>query len=293
VALEVSSFDNNEKLLSAFESFLREKLPTISSFHPHFEKAYKEMFEAGGKRFRPLLLLNVVDSYEKELMKNAFHAALAVEMLHTYSLIHDDLPTFDDAPLRRGKQTLHVTYDEVTATLVGDALNSDSFLLLTTAPFADDVRVSLIKTLAQNGGGSGMVLGQAIDCFFEDSKLTLDELTFLHIHKTAKLIAASLKMGSIIVGLDLKKQNLLYDIGLKIGLLFQVQDDIIDATQTSEVAGKPTNNDEAKNSFTNLLGVDGASREKSRLILELNEDFSNLDEPLRVRLQEMIDTYFR
>jgi farnesyl diphosphate synthase len=288
VALEVRS----KTLLNDFEIFLKEKLPTISSFHPNFEKAYKEMFEAGGKRFRPLLLLNVVDSYASELVKNAFHAALSVEMLHTYSLIHDDLPTFDDSSLRRGKQTLHVTYDEVTATLVGDALNSDSFLMLATAPFADDVRVSLIKTLAQNGGGSGMVLGQAIDCFFEDRKLTLDELTFLHIHKTAKLIAASLKMGAIIADLPLKKQNLLYDVGLKIGLLFQVQDDIIDATKTSDEAGKPTSNDEAKNSFTNLLGVDGANREKSRLISELNDDFLNLDEPIRVRLQQMIDIYF-
>jgi farnesyl diphosphate synthase len=280
-------------LLSKFEIFLNDRLPHICSFHPHFEKAYIEMFEAGGKRFRPLLLLNVVESYEKELVYNAFHAALAVEMIHTYSLIHDDLPTFDDAPLRRSKPTLHVTYDEVTATLVGDALNSDSFLILATAPFADDVRVELIKTLALNGGGKGMVLGQAIDCFFEDKKLDIDELTFLHIHKTAKLIATSLKMGAIIVGLDLKKQDLLYEIGLKIGLLFQVQDDIIDATQTSAVAGKPTNNDEMKNSFTNLLGVDGANSEKSRLISELNDDFSLLDEPLRVRLEEMIDIYFK
>jgi len=293
VALEVKNFEKSEILLRDFEVFLSEYLPTISSFHPHFEKAYKEMFEAGGKRFRPLLILNVVDSYSKELIRNANHAALAVEMLHTYSLIHDDLPTFDNAALRRSKPTLHVTYDEVTATLVGDALNSDSFLILANSPFADDVKISLIRTLAQNGGGSGMVLGQAIDCFFEDEKLSIDELTFLHIHKTAKLIAASLKMGAIIVDLDTKKQNLLYDIGLKIGLLFQVQDDIIDATQTSDVAGKPTNNDKLKNSFTNLLGIDGANVEKKRLISELDDDFKKLEEPLRDRLKEMINIYFK
>ncbi len=283
----------SELLVKNFEEFLITRLQTKESFHPHFKDAYIQMFKAGGKRFRPLLLLSVVDTYRSELVKNANHAALALEMFHTYSLIHDDLPTFDDAPLRRGEKTLHITYNDVTATLVGDALNTDSFYILATAPFADDVKVALIKTLAGSGGGEGMVLGQAIDCHFENQKLSLEELEFLHTHKTAKLIAASLKMGAIICDLDRDKQNLLYEIGLKIGLLFQIQDDIIDATQTSQEAGKPTSNDKEKNSFTNLLGVDGAMEEKDRLIAKLREDFLKLDLALKNRLEEMIDKYFR
>ncbi len=283
---------SNSTLLEKFENYLGENLPTVDSFHPHFKTAQKQMFQAGGKRFRPLLLLNVVESYEPQLLENSMRVALAIEMLHTYSLIHDDLPSFDDAPLRRGCETLHESYDEVTATLVGDALNTDSFYMLATAALRDDVKIALIKVFAENSGAKGMVLGQAIDCFFEERKLSLDELTFLHIHKTAKLIAASLQMGAIIVNLPKEKENLLYEIGLKIGLLFQVQDDIIDATQTVKEAGKPTSNDEAKNSFTNLLGVEGAKKEKQRIIEDIYKDFMLLDDDLKDRLTIMIEKYF-
>lgn len=287
----MNNLDNN--LLDGFEPFLADHVYKKKSFHPHFEKAMVEMFEAGGKRFRPLLLLNVVDAYEPLLLKNSFHVAAAIEMLHTYSLIHDDLPTFDDAPLRRGTPTLHVTYDEVTATLVGDALNTDSFLMIANAPFSDKVKIALIREFSKNSGSGGMVLGQAIDCFFEEQKLTLDELKFLHIHKTAKLIAVSLQMGAIIVDLPLQQQNLLYDIGIKLGLLFQVQDDIIDATMSSDEAGKPTGNDTIKNSFTNLLGIDGAIDEKNRLLDELLSDIQKLDKELAQRLENMINGYFK
>ena len=285
------SQENN--LLREFELFLQAHLPDAPSFHPTYNQALKEIFLAGGKRFRPLMLLQVVDSYEPQLVKNAFWVASGVEMLHTYSLIHDDLPTFDDSSLRRGHPTLHVTYDEVVATLVGDALNSHSFLMIANAPLSDKVKVALIRELSTNGGTDGMVLGQAIDCYFEDKKLTLDELTFLHIHKTAKLIATSMKMGAIIVGLDLKKQELLYEIGLNIGLLFQVQDDIIDATFTSDEAGKPTNNDNSKNSFTNLLGIDGAIKEKEKLKSKIEKQINQLDTVLKDRLLTEINIYFK
>ncbi len=283
----------NEELFKRFEAYLSDNLFSYRSFHPHFERAYKEMFEAGGKRFRPLLLLNVVDSYEPLLVESALPVAMALEMLHTYSLIHDDLPTFDDAALRRGKETLHVKYDEVTATLVGDALNSDSFLVIANAPLADDVKIELIRCFGENSGGGGMVLGQAIDCFFEKKKLALDELKFLHIHKTAKLIAASLKMGGIIVNLPKVKLFKLYDIGLKIGLLFQVQDDIIDATKSESEVGKPTSNDTFKNSFVNLLGIDEAIKKRAELKDELLNEIKELDSRLQARLTQIIMKYFK
>ncbi len=280
-------------LLQNFENFLQNHLPVAKSFHPTYQKALHEMFQAGGKRFRPLILLHVVDTYEPLLIPGANFIAAGIEMLHTYSLIHDDLPTFDDAPLRRGAPTLHVSYDEVTATLVGDALNSHSFYMIGDAPLDADIKVRLIKELALNGGAEGMVLGQAIDCYFENKKLNIDELTFLHIHKTAKLIAVSLKMGAIIVGLDSTYEDLLYEIGLKIGLLFQVQDDIIDVTLSDEEAGKTTSNDANKNSFTNLLGMNGALEEKQKLIDEIEEMIEKLDEKLALKLQSMINYYFK
>ncbi len=280
-------------LLENFETFLQNNLPQIDSFHPHYNQALSDMFHAGGKRFRPQLLLEVVNAYEPLLLPTAYHIAMAVEMLHTYSLIHDDLPTFDNASLRRGHPTLHVTYDQVTATLVGDALNSHSFYMIADAPLGSDQKIQLIKELALNGGAEGMVLGQAIDCFFENKPLSLDELSFLHINKTAKLIAASMKMGAIIVDLDENRQNLLYDIGLKIGLLFQIQDDIIDATMSPEEAGKPTQNDSEKNSFTNLLGIEGAVREKEQLIAEIETKLYDLEDTLRESLQHLIEYYLK
>lgn len=280
-------------MVENFEIFLKNNLPTVESFHPDFNEALSEMLDAGGKRFRPLLLLSVVQNSSPLLVKNAMHIALAVEMLHTYSLIHDDLPSMDDASLRRGHPTLHTTYDEVTAILVGDALNTHAFYMIANAPLSDEIKVKLTSILARDGGISGMIIGQAIDCKFEDKKLTLEELKFLHINKTAKLIAASLLMGAVIGGLDDKGQKIIYDFGLKLGLLFQVQDDIIDATQSSEEAGKPTGNDEHKNSFVNLLGIDGANEEKKELLKELNEETNRLDENLAKTLQKIISDYFK
>ncbi len=280
-------------MILKFEKFLKENLPTVESFHPNFNQALSEMLDAGGKRFRPLLLLSVVESSTPLLVENAMHIALAIEMLHTYSLIHDDLPTMDDADLRRGHPTLHITYDEVTAILVGDALNTHAFYMIANAPLSDEIKVKLTSILARDGGISGMIIGQAIDCRFENKKISLEELKFLHINKTAKLIAASLLMGAVISGLDDDKQKTIYDFGLKLGLLFQIQDDIIDATLSSDEAGKPTGNDGHKNSFVNLLGIDGADNEKSRLIKELNDDTNRLDENLAKMLQKIISDYFK
>jgi len=284
--------NKNIEILNDFEKFLKLNLPKIKSFHPHFNEALSEMLDAGGKRFRPLLLLSVVASSSPLLLKNAMHVALGVEMLHTYSLIHDDLPCMDDADLRRGHPTLHVSYDEVTAVLVGDALNTHSFYMIANSPLSPDVKVKLISILARDGGIEGMIIGQAIDCYFEDKTLALDELKFLHNHKTAKLIAASLLMGAVIGGLGEKEQKSLYEFGLKLGLLFQVQDDIIDSTLSQGEAGKTTGNDSHKNSFVNLLGIEGAKNEKEILISQLEVELKKLDENLAKTLQQIIKDYF-
>lgn len=275
---------------TAFEAYLNSHLPKAESFHPHYETALQEMLLAGGKRFRPALLLAVVRAYNTLLVDSAYSVAYAVELLHTYSLIHDDLPAMDNADLRRGKTTLHISYDEVTAVLVGDALNTYAFEVLSNAPFSDAIRVRLIRELASNGGLSGMVLGQAIDCHFENQPLNLEQIKLLHINKTAKLIAASLKMGAIIVG----KKSLadeLYAFGIKLGLLFQVQDDVLDVTQSSQEAGKTTQNDGDKNSFVTLLGLSGAIAEADTLASELSEQLKNFDERLYDELSVLLLGY--
>jgi len=277
--------------MQRFETYLNRNLPQVTSFHPIYQEALGVMLLAGGKRFRPSLLLSIVDAYEPMLYDSALPVAMALEMFHTYSLIHDDLPAMDDSPLRRGEETLHIRYDEVTAILAGDALNSDAFLYIAKAPLREDIKIKLITLLGENGGGAGMVLGQAIDCYFENTPLTLEQIKTLHINKTAKLIASSLQMGAVIVGLDSKVQKDIYDFGIDLGLLFQIQDDIIDETQSEEEAGKPTGNDEEKNSFINLLGLDGSIIEADNLVQDLQRRFESFDEKLQVALLPLISKY--
>ncbi len=276
--------------MEQFESFLNAHLPIARSFHPHYESSLQQMLQGGGKRFRPALLLGVVRAYNPLLIQSAYHAALAIELLHTYSLIHDDLPAMDNADLRRGMPTLHTTYDEVSAILAGDALNTYAFEVLSNAPFSDRVLVKLIRSLAHNGGMNGMVLGQAIDCHFEHQRLELEQVKMLHIHKTGKLIAASLEMGAYIVGRDNIARDL-YDFGIDLGLLFQIQDDILDVTQDDIQAGKTTNNDEAKNSFVTLLGFEKAMEEADHLALKLQGQMMSFDENLQRELSPTLTHY--
>jgi farnesyl diphosphate synthase len=281
----------SKNLFDIFEEYLLDNLPTSKTFHPIFEKALQDMLRAGGKRFRPMLILNIVQIYEPLLLQNTLPVALGIEFLHTYSLIHDDLPSMDNANLRRKHPTLHITYDEVTAILVGDALNTHSFNVISNAPLSNDTKIELIKILSDNGGIDGMIIGQAIDCYFENTTLELTKLEFLHIHKTAKLIAASLKMGAIIAGLDTIMQNKLYNFGIDIGLLFQIQDDIIDETSTKEEAGKTTANDKKKNSFVNLLGLDGAISSANNLASKCETSMNSFETKINNNLKRLLITY--
>jgi len=277
--------------MQRFETYLHNNLPKVDTFHPHYNKALSSMLLAGGKRFRPMLLLSVVEAYEPLLFEGALAPALALEFLHTYSLIHDDLPAMDDAPLRRGFETLHVTYDDATAILSGDALNTEAFYRIAKAPLRDDIKIKLVELLARDGGMHGMVLGQSIDLHFENEPLNLEEVKKLHINKTAKLIATSLLMGAVIVGLEKKKQDELYTFGLELGLLFQIQDDIIDETHSDEEAGKTTGNDEAKNSFINLIGLEKTIEEADFLATDLEKRFNHFDKVLQNGLRDIVLKY--
>ena len=279
-------------MLETFERYLLNNLPKSDSFHPAFEEALHQMLKAGGKRFRPMLLLSIVKAKNPLLMKNAQSVALAIEFLHTYSLIHDDLPAMDNASLRRGKPTLHMSFDEVTAILVGDALNTHAFNILANAPLSSDTKIDLIKTLSSDGGIDGMIIGQAIDCFFENKRLELAQIEFLHIHKTAKLIAASLKMGAIVCGLQKEEIAKLYDFGIDLGLLFQIQDDILDVISSDENEGKTTHNDEAKNSFVTVLGIEDAMIAADELVKNCEVALANMDSNIAAELTKLLKKYF-
>ena len=275
-----------------FEEFLKKSAPNVPSFHPNYEAALWEMVLNGGKRFRPKLLLSVVASYKAENLRSAFAPALALEILHTYSLIHDDLPLMDNASLRRGCVTLHKKYDEVLAILAGDGLNTQAFYLISTAQLKPKIKIKLVESLSYNGGIYGMVLGQALDCYFEGRKLPLEQLEIIHLNKTAKLIAASLEMGAIIAECDKKVRKSLYQLGLDLGLFFQIRDDVIDATQSAQEAGKTTYNDGAKNSYVNLLGLEGAKDSAKLLQDSILRQIKIFNKRAQNHLKTLLSSYF-
>lgn len=273
----------------SFLEYLESNLPSVESFHPHFNKALAWVLKAGGKHFRAQLVIGTAKAINPSC--DPYAAALAVELLHTYSLIHDDLPAMDNANLRRGVPTLHVKYDEVTAILVGDALNTAAFGVLANSNLPPQIAIKCIQVLSKNGGLDGMIIGQAIDCYFENKKLSLDELEFLHLHKTGALIAASMQIGAIVAGASDEESNDIYKAGLKLGLAFQIHDDIIDATSSSDKAGKPTNNDNSKNSFTNLLGVDKAIEARDELEKQIINQIQNQD--VKELVSNLINKYLK
>ena len=284
---------DQDALLAEFKAFLSAHLPSSPSFHPCFDEALSYTLKSGGKHFRAMLVAGVVAAVRPERKEAAFHVALAFETMHSYSLIHDDLPAMDDSDLRRGQPSLHVKFDEVTAILAGDALNTHAFYQIARAPLDADARIKCVEILSRNAGIYGMALGQAVDCYFENQKLGIEELKFLHIHKTARLIAASLQAGCVVAGLDETEAARIYDIGLDLGLAFQIADDIIDATQSAETAGKPTHNDGAKNSFTNLLGVEGAVQAKNELIAKIERELGSVHTGIRAIVTGLIDKHLR
>lgn len=273
----------------SFLEYLESNLPSVESFHPYFNEALAWVLKAGGKHFRAQLVIGTAKAINPSC--DPYAAALAVELLHTYSLIHDDLPAMDNSNLRRGVPTLHVKYDEVTAILVGDALNTAAFGVLANSNLPPQIAIKCIQVLSKNGGLDGMIIGQAIDCYFENKKLSLDELEFLHLHKTGALIAASMQIGAIVAGASDEESNDIYKAGLKLGLAFQIHDDIIDATSSSDKAGKPTNNDSSKNSFTNLLGVDKAIEARDELEKQIINQIQNQD--VKELVSNLINKYLK
>ena len=272
-----------------FLEYLESNLPSVESFHPYFNEALAWVLKAGGKHFRAQLVIGTAKAINPSC--DPYAAALAVELLHTYSLIHDDLPAMDNANLRRGVPTLHVKYDEVTAILAGDALNTAAFGVLANSNLPPQIAIKCIQVLSKNGGLDGMIIGQAIDCYFENKKLSLDELEFLHLHKTGALIAASMQIGAIVAGASDEESSDIYKAGLKLGLAFQIHDDIIDATSSSDKAGKPTNNDSSKNSFTNLLGVDKAIEARDELEKQIINQIQNQD--VKELVSNLINKYLK
>ncbi|PAE90358.1 polyprenyl synthetase family protein [Shouchella clausii] len=254
-----------------FQTFLEEARQLVDKKLPEYvreleaEHRLKEAMlyslEAGGKRVRPVLLLAVLEAYNQPIL-HGLDTACAIEMVHTYSLVHDDLPAMDDDDLRRGQPTNHKVFGEATAILAGDALLTQSFALIANAdtPLSAKTKVSIIAALSKAAGASGMVGGQLADMFAEGKQLTVEQLANVHKRKTGELLAFSIEAGALIAGVSNEERSKLNEFGQEIGLLFQIKDDILDVEGDSIAIGKPVGSDAVNNKSTypGLLGLDGA-----------------------------------
>jgi geranylgeranyl diphosphate synthase type II len=227
----------------------------------HLGEAAKYSLKAGGKRIRPRFLFETVKAFGQQITADVANVAVALEMIHTGSLIHDDLPAMDNDDFRRGNPTNHKVYGEALAILAGDALFFDPFYLLATLTNTSDAqKVALTKELAYASGAMGMVGGQVLDMDGETKQLTYEELKQVHALKTGRLLTFPFVAGAILTDANAQTTEALRQVGQAIGLAFQIRDDILDVTADFESLGKTPGKDEQadKSTYVALLGIDGA-----------------------------------
>jgi geranylgeranyl diphosphate synthase type II len=252
---------------------------------------------AGGKRIRPILAIAAAEAVHAQV-SDVLPVACAIEMIHTYSLIHDDLPAMDNDTLRRGKPTSHMQYDEATAILAGDALLTFAFEILSYTENNSEKNLSrklkIIHVVAKAAGCRGMIQGQMQDICAEGNKLDLDALTTMHALKTGALIEASIVVGALFGNVGQEKMNSLHSYAQHIGLAFQVVDDILNVSGDPAKLGKAVGTDtvRGKNTFPGLMGMAKATAYAESLVqtaLKAVSHFDNKADPLRAIAQYIID----
>ena len=252
-------------------------------------KAMKYSLMAGGKQIRPVLCLAACEAVGG-VPEDALTAACALEMIHTYSLIHDDLPAMDDDELRRGKATCHIAFNEATAVLAGDALLTLAFEMLSSVQFDDGNQafrwLKVIRLISEAAGYRGMIQGQMLDIASEGIKLSAAQLESMHRLKTGALIETSLACGALLGGADRRQTDLLSDYGRKIGLAFQVADDILNVEGNPALMGKAVGTDRQrhKSTYPSVLGIQAAREFSKKLVqeaLQALETFDKQADPLR------------
>jgi len=291
-----AGFDDWMKTVQAgVENDLYGFLPAADAVPAKLHEAMRYALLGGGKRVRPLLVYAAGALFGADAQTLA-RAAAAVEMIHAYSLVHDDMPCMDDDALRRGKPTVHVAYDEATALLVGDALQSQAFLVLSEAGGEGSAlpparQVAMLRLLAHASGSAGMCGGQAIDLDSVGVSLTLEQLEQMHQLKTGALLRASVVLGAL-AGKDLNAEETaaLNDYARAIGLAFQVVDDVLDATADSATLGKTAGKDAADNkpTYVSILGLEPSRALAEKLRLDAHAALAPFAEKA-LRLRELAD----
>ena len=271
----------------------------LNELIPSPETAPRRLYEAicwsifaGGKRFRPALVLAVGNAFgadEKKLLRSA----AAIEMIHTYSLIHDDLPAMDDDRLRRGRATCHVKFDEATAILAGDQLQTLAFQAVANDEnLSEKVRVRLISELAR--AAAKMVDGQQLDLEGEGQTVALEDLEKIHQNKTGAMISGAARSGAIIAEASEKELAAVTNYASKLGLLFQITDDLLDVTQTTEILGKTAGKDERaeKATYPSIYGIKETRKLAEKVHAEALSELNSLEKPTDI-LREIADFILR
>lgn len=267
------------------DSVLEGLLPKSEIEPKRLHEAIRWSIFAGGKRFRPALVLAVGDVFGAS-QNSLLRTAAAVEMIHTYSLIHDDLPSMDDDDLRRGRETCHVKFNEATAILAGDALQNLAFQII-----ADDenvsfeTRIKLISELANAAGTpAGMVAGQQFDLEAEGKEISLEQLENIHQFKTGAMISFSARAGAIIAEASKKEIEAIGVYASKLGLLFQITDDLLDVTQTTETLGKTAGKDitAQKATYPSIYGIEEAKKLADKIYREACQALEKTDKDTKI-----------
>ncbi len=287
-------FDNTYKSYQdKLESGLKSLPPSPDEAPASIHTAMRYCLDAGGKRLRPVLLMACADLYPQKA--DPLAAAVAIECLHTYSLVHDDLPCMDDSPLRRGKPSAHVQFDEATAVLAGDALLTEAFRLL-AAHYAEvpNTCVELLLCLSEAADSRHLIGGQVVDTLSENTVVSAETLDFIHHHKTADLLTAALLMGLYLTDCPREAFQLMKTAGRSLGLAFQIIDDILDATSSADVLGKTTGNDakQAKNTYVSLHGLEAsrvAARKETRKAIEACSKLPGTNAQFLIQLIEKLE----
>ena len=288
---EFTSFlnENKHKIESRMEEIVR-SLKTPSTL----QAAMSYSLEAGGKRLRPLLVLAVLQAFGKQ-EELGLDTACAIEMVHTYSLIHDDLPCMDDDDLRRGKPTNHKVFGEGMAVLAGDALLTLAFEVISNQSHSGiepSVNLELVLELARAAGAEGMVGGQVADIEGEENGVDIQGLEYIHENKTGKLLGYSIMAGAILAGASLEQKEKLREFSRHLGLAFQIRDDILDVEGSESVIGKPVGSDVSnhKSTYPSLLTMD-----KAKIMLEQHIQSARIllseidfDESLLIRFVDLV-----
>ena len=263
--------DYQKRYQKYLDEFMAELQPCCDRFLPEESKvcqAARYSLLAGGKRVRAVLCMAVCDMLGGDI-KTAAHFACAVEMLHCYSLIHDDLPCMDNDDFRRGRPSCHKAFDEATALLAGDVLLTEAFEVISSAEASAEIRSRAVKALSSGAGSRGMVWGQELDLCYENQTIGLEELQQIHRNKTGALINAAVQMGVAAANGTAQDEDQLYQYAFDLGVVFQIVDDILDVLSTSEELGKPIGSDQenGKTTYYTLYGAEGAMK----LAGEINE----------------------